>query len=220
MGTHDRSFVPAAGLDWLLPLYDPLQKLIGADAARRKLLEQASLSPTHTILDVGCGTGSLVVRIKRLHPEAEVFGLDPDAKALARARVKARRAGVSVQLDEGFADELPYPDARFDRVFSAFMLHHLKQHEKGRALAEIHRVLAPGGSLHLLDFGGPGPRNDGFLARKIHGAHPLRDHFEDRIPDLMDRAGFFETGEIAHRTTPVGRIAYFAATRPGAGPRD
>jgi ubiquinone/menaquinone biosynthesis C-methylase UbiE len=48
------------GRDWMLPLYDPLVKLLGGDAARRALLDQTLIQPGHRVLDVGCGTGTLV----------------------------------------------------------------------------------------------------------------------------------------------------------------
>src|SRR5438270_8100613 len=123
MTESSRTYLPAAGHDWLLPLYDPIVKLLGGDAARRALLEQACIRPGQRILDIGCGTGSLVVLIKRQHPDVDVVGLDPDPKALARGRHKAARASVSIQFDQGFADALPYTDAAFDRVFSSFMFH-------------------------------------------------------------------------------------------------
>ena len=88
-----RTYLPAAGHDWSLPLYDPIVKLLGGDAARKALLEQAALRPGQRVLDVGCGTGTLATLIKQLYPDVEVVGLDPDPKALARARRKAARAG-------------------------------------------------------------------------------------------------------------------------------
>src|SRR5919202_524804 len=190
MMESSRTFIPAAGHDWSLPLYDPLVKLLGGDAARRALLDQAALRPGHRVLDIGCGTGTLVTLIKRVHPDVGVVGLDPDPKALARARWKAQRAAVSVRLDRGFADELPYAEASFDRVFSSLMFHHLGSDEKEKTLREVRRVLRPGGLLSLLDFGGPEAGAGGFLSRLVHSSRHLRVNSEGRILALMSRAGF------------------------------
>jgi hypothetical protein len=56
MTTTPRSFIPAFGHDWLLPLYDPLQWLLGGDGLKRPLIEQAALAPGMRVLDIGCGT--------------------------------------------------------------------------------------------------------------------------------------------------------------------
>src|SRR5262249_10215837 len=129
-----REFLPAAGRDFFLPLYDPLVSLMGFDRARQELVSLANVEPGQHILDIGCGTGTLAVMLKRRYSGVHVVGLDPDPKALRRARIKARRATVSVQFDEGFADALLYKDASFDRVFSSFMFHHLAEHERARML--------------------------------------------------------------------------------------
>jgi ubiquinone/menaquinone biosynthesis C-methylase UbiE len=214
MGETHRSFIPAAGHDWLLPFYDPLQKLMGGDSARRELVEQADIQPGHRVLDIGCGTGSLVVLTKQLNPRAEITGLDPDPKALARAKRKSTSAAAQVGLDQGFSDELPYPEACFERVLSTFMFHHLGLEEKRSTLREVRRVLVPGGELHLLDFGGSGPGPRGLLARWLHSGEHVRDNLEDRIPTLMAEAGFADPEQTAHRATIFGRIACFRGSRP------
>ncbi len=135
MGEARRTYIPAAGHGWFLPLYDPIVKLLGGDSARTALVEQAAVRSGHRILDIGCGTGSLVILIKRLHPDVVVVGLDPDPKALARGRRKAERAAVSIRFDQGFSDEPPYPEASFDRVFSSFMFHHRPPQKVGTVSA-------------------------------------------------------------------------------------
>ena len=185
-----RTYFPAAGHDWALPLYDPLLKLLGADSARRLLLEHSDLHPGQRVLDIGCGTGTLVVLIKRVCPEVSIVGLDPDPKALARAKKKAARAGASIQFDQGFSDELPYSDASFDRVFSSFMFHHVNANEREKTLREVRRVLSSEGSVHLLDFEFSGSGTQGVLARWLHSSHRLKDNSESRILELMRGAGF------------------------------
>ncbi|MEE9281928.1 MAG: methyltransferase domain-containing protein [Myxococcota bacterium] len=208
MSSESRSFVPAAGHDWLLPFYDPLCRLLGAGRHLAAFVAEADLQPGHRVLDVGCGTGNLTLLTKRLHPDLEVVGLDPDPKALARARRKADRAGLTVQLDLGFSQELPYPDASFDRVLSSFMFHHLDRDTKAATLRETRRVLAPGGSLHLLDFGG---HSHGWLARLFHSSDELRDNAEDRVLSLLREAGLANPEDVAHRAMILGGIISYRA---------
>lgn len=214
MTDTQRSYLPAAGRHWALPLYDPFLKLFGGDAARKPLVDQAALRPGLRILDVGCGTGTLVVLIKRLHPEVSVVGLDPDPGALARAKQKADRERLSIQLDRGFSDHLSYPDNSFDRVFSSFMYHHLSSDEKGKTLAEIRRVLRPEGSFHLLDFEGPEARKHGILDHLLHTNTRLLDNSQARVLNLLQQSGFTDSRKVDHRRLIFGPIAYYQASGP------
>ncbi len=208
----ERAFLPAAGHDFFLPIYDPFTKLFGFDSARHSLLDQAALEPHHRVLDVGCGTGTLAVLIKRRCPTVDVVALDPDPRALARAQRKANRAAASVRFDRGFADALGYPDRAFDRVFSSMMFHHLDKADKDTTLREILRVLKPGGRLEFLDFAGPHAHGHGALARFIHSHHQLEDNDEDRILTRMNRAGFAEAKKVGDRSTFFGRVTLYQAS--------
>jgi ubiquinone/menaquinone biosynthesis C-methylase UbiE len=208
----DRTFLPAAGHDLFLPIYDPFTRLFGFDRARRMLLDQAVLQSHQRVLDVGCGTGTLAVLIKRLYPTVDVAALDPDPKALARAQRKAERAAVSIRFDRGFSDALGYPDAAFDRVFSSMMFHHLEKADKDNTLLEIRRVLEPGGRLEFLDFAGPQSHGHGALGRFIHSHQRLTDNADDRILGRMSRAGFREPRKVSDHNTFFGRIAFFQAS--------
>ena len=211
-------YLPGMGHDRLLPLYDPLGKLLGISRIHRPLVDQARIRPGQRVLEIGCGTGNLALLVGLLHPGAEVVGLDPDPKALARARRKAERRSLPVRFDRGFAQELPYADASFDRVLSALMFHHLGPDERRRALREVRRVLEPGGSLHLVDLGGAKEHSDGFMARLSHGNRLLRDNFGGRIPTLMGEAGLADPTEVAHKVSRVmGRCTYYrAVAQPAA----
>ena len=213
-----RTYIPAAGHHWSLPLYDPLVKLLGGNAARQVLLNQAAVRPGDCVLDIGCGTGSLVVLIKRKYLDVEVVGLDPDPRALARARRKGQRAALSIQLDQGFSDELPYPECAFDRVFSSFMLHHLEAAEKETTLREVRRVLKPGARFHLLDFATPDSNSAGRLGRWLHSSHRLKDNSDEQILSLMRQAGLTDPKRIAGRALLVGHIAYYQASAPTSPP--
>ncbi|HWP41770.1 MAG TPA: class I SAM-dependent methyltransferase [Blastocatellia bacterium] len=213
MAESSRSYIPAAGHDWYLPLYDPMVKLMGGEAARRALLDLADVRPGHRVLDIGCGTGSLAVLIKRLRPDTDVIGIDPDPKALSRARRKAERAAVSIRFDRGFGDELPYSDASMDRVFSSFMFHHLERKDKQGMLAEVRRVLKPGGIFTLLDLAGPDSGKHGLLVRLFHSSHHLKDNSDEQILALMREAGLADARKVSQSSMMLGlaRINYYQA---------
>ena len=212
IASTERNYVPAAGRDWRLPLYDPITKLLGVDRTRRRLIEQADLTPGQRVLEVGCGTGTLLIDIGRRHPAVDLVGLDPDPKALARADRKAHRAGVRVRLDRGFSDELPYEESSFDRVLSSFMYHHVPGGEKLAMFREIHRVLKPGGRLELVDFAGP-ERAHGFFARMLHAHHLMKDNAEARVLGLMTEAELSNAARVGDDAFLIGSVSYYRAVR-------
>ncbi|MFI5316369.1 MAG: class I SAM-dependent methyltransferase [Myxococcota bacterium] len=208
---HRRAFVPAAGADWLLPFYDPFTRLLGTEKSLRRLTEQAQLSTGLRVLDLGCGTGALSLLAKRAQPGIEIVGLDPDPKALGRATRKAERAGLALRFEQGFGDSLPFADASFDRVLSSFMFHHLESDQKPAVLREVRRVLRPGGSLHLLDFGGAGHGLGALLARLVHREESLRANTDGDLGELMRRTGFADAAETEQRRSPLGGLIYYRA---------
>jgi ubiquinone/menaquinone biosynthesis C-methylase UbiE len=195
------------GHDGLLPIYDPFTRLLGVRSMHRRLADQAGIAPGHQVLEIGTGTGNLALLVKRRHPQADVVGLDPDPLALGRARRKATRGGLDVQWDLGSSGELPYPDGSVDRVLSALMFHHLDEAVKERTLAEVRRVLRPGGRLHLVDFAG---HPHGLFARWVGRNKLLQDNAGDRIPARMREAGLTDVAECGHGRLGVG---FYRATR-------
>ena len=228
--SSDRTFLPAAGHDLFLPLYDPLVTLLGGNRSRQELIEQANITAGQRILDIGCGTGSFAVLLKRQRADVEVIGLDPDPKALRRAKAKAKRAGVLVQLDQGFADELRYESKSFDRVFSSLMFHHLDEQTQQKTLTEVLRVLKAGGSFHLLDFASSdgGSHEAASHEPDSHTTHSLHSHLmqlfhprdrvqvdsDARILGLMTAAGFANAQKVKDGRLLFGllRTAYYRAT--------
>lgn len=212
-GPPSRPYLPAAGHDWALPLYDPIVRLMGLGPTRQRLIEQAHIRPGDRVLEIGCGTGSVVALAKRLYPQAEIVGLDPDPKALAQARAKSARAGLPIQFDQAFSDALPYPDASFDRILSSFMFHHLPKEAKTKTLTEARRVLRPGGSFHLVDFAPSRAGARGFLMRVFHPDEALKDSEEDRMIARLREAGFAQATRVTRQGLVFGfaQIIYYSA---------
>jgi ubiquinone/menaquinone biosynthesis C-methylase UbiE len=217
--TEEREYLPAMSMPGLLPLYDTVTRLLGARDAHWQLVAQAGVEPGATVLEIGCGTGNVLLLVARAVPGATVIGLDPDPRALALARRKARRVGAGIRLDRGYADQLPYPDGSVDRVLSSFMFHHLPPDEQQAALREAHRVLAPGGRLHLLDFDGGFPTPPR-VVRLVHRGHS-HDHVHAVLGNTapvavlpaLREAGFAAVAESGHGTTLFGGHTFWRAVR-------
>ncbi len=208
---HD--YIPAAGKDFLLPGYDVLTRLLGMNRAYDALITQAHLSDGLRVLEIGCGTGNVTIRAKRAHPGAELIGSDPDPRALARAQRKAGRL-TGIRFERAYAQQLPFVDGEFDRVLSSMMLHHLYAGVKAAAAAEIHRVLRPGGELHVLDMGGQMTAHDGLAGRHMMRSPHVAGNLGDSIPRLLRSAGFDCTEVAAQRRRIIGRLTFYRATRP------
>jgi ubiquinone/menaquinone biosynthesis C-methylase UbiE len=175
----ERSYVPAMGKDVLIPLYDAVHRLLRVGRLHAEMVRRSDLRPGQRMLDIGCGTGNLLLALGARRPDLDLTGLDPDPKALSRAERKARRAGVAVRWERGFSDELPYPDGSVDRVFSSLMLHHLDPPVKDATLAEVRRVLRPDGVLVLADFDGHGQEDgQGHGQGHRHGFRRTRRRME------------------------------------------
>src|SRR6478735_10495640 len=93
---------------------------------RERQLNLARVAPGESVLDVGCGTGTLAIAAaRRVGEGGTVTGVDPSAALLARARKKARRARSGVAFELSGGEALPFPDRSYDLVLSSLVLHHL-----------------------------------------------------------------------------------------------
>ncbi len=132
---------------------------------RLRTANLAHLQPGEQILDVGCGTGTLAIEVQqRVGPTGRVFGIDPGARQIARARAKAAQHHLPIDFQIGVIESLPFPDQTFDAVLSTIMMHHLGDGLKRQGLAEIARVLKRGGRVVIADFNRP----EEYQARSAH----------------------------------------------------
>ena len=190
---HDRGYLPAAGHDRMLPLYDLMRRLWGVPRVMPMLLDAAAIDPGDRVLDLGTGTGEVALLVVRQCPGAEVVGIDPDPRALDRARSKAAAAslGGRIRFEQGFGQELPFDDGSFDHVISAFVFH------------------------HLVDVGGGTTTADGWVARFSLRAPLLQDNLGDAIPRTMRAAGLDQAADVGHVVTRrMGRVTLWRGFRP------
>ncbi len=210
--SDEKRYIPALSFRWLTPLYDPLLKwVMREETFKRKLVQQANIQPNMKVLDLGCGTGTLTLMLKRAHPETEVTGLDGDPQVLDIAREKS--IGTNIQWDEGLASSLPYPDSVFDRVVTSLVIHHLVTDDKRRAFKEIFRVLKPHGELHVLDFGAPHSSLTRFMTSYMRRLEETADNFNGLIPRFVTEAGFGEVKEAQHFITVFGPLSIIQAIK-------
>ena len=198
--------------------YDTLVWLLstGKDCAlRQKTVELAQIKPGETVLDVGCGTGDLTLAAKAATgPTGQVFGTDASPQMVEQAQQKADRSGADVTFKAEAVEQMTFADNQFDVVLSSLMMHHLPGDLKQQALAEIYRVLKPGGRLLIVDM--QSSRTVSVFQRlsdvmiQLHGGHTALENNVSKLVPLVETARFTET-----KTDKINRqFAYVWAQKP------
>jgi len=214
----NEKYIPALSYDWLTPFYDTAVRLTTREKVFKKaLVEQAKIKANHRVLDLACGTGTLTILIKNTQPQAEVVGIDGDAKILEIAKTKAKEYGVEIGFDEGMSFDLPYEDESFDRVVSSLFFHHLTRENKLKTLGEVKRVLKPQGEFHIADWGLPANslmKFPSYFIKLLDGSETTADSFNGLLPKLMTDAGFEAVEEINSFNSLFGTIRLHQSRKP------
>jgi SAM-dependent methyltransferase len=213
----ERDYVPALRFPSLTRVYDPVAALTTREREyKSRLLDQAAVRSGQKVLDVGCGTGTLLLAAAERCPGAELSGLDADEEMLERAREKTAEAGAEIEYTRGSATEMPYRDRSFDVVVSSLFFHHLTEAEKLATAREVARVLKRGGELHVADFGrgtDPAMRALFFAFSFFDGRDRTRANGEGRLPEFFAEAGFADADATDAIRTPFGTIALYRARK-------
>lgn len=216
----DLTYTPAAGHHWLTPLYDfGVAALTRENRWRNALIAQVRPRSGDVILDVGCGTGSLLARLGKAAPSSRLIGIDPDPAILARARKRFAAFGLSVELHVGFGRQASglLKGTRPTKVVSSLVFHQVPMDEKVAALAAMHAVLRAGGEVHIADYGLQRTPLMRALFRGIiqnlDGRENTKPNARGVLRDLMWAAGFRNAEETLVIPTPSGSISLYRGSR-------
>ncbi len=206
-------FIPALRYSWLTKIYDPIiQHTMPEEKFKKQLISQANISENARVLDFGCGSLTLSLMAKRSNPAADVHAVDVDEKILKIAEEKQREAQADISIQRYEGRILPYQSNSFDRVISSLVFHHLSREQKMNALYEIHRVLKPGGEIHIADWGKAKNvfmRMAFFLIQFLDGFKTTTDNVKGLIPSFMRQAGFAEAIETSQYQTVFGTLVLY-----------
>lgn len=216
-------YTPALGLRALTPLYDTAIAAFTREAAwRSRLVAQIAPQAGMRVVDIGCGTGTLTRAPKRAAPGAKVIGVDPDAEVLAKARAETAADGLEVDYFEGFFDDaFAATHDPFTAITSSLVLHQVPLSGKAAILCMAFTALAPGGRLHVADYGVQPGILMRFLFRntvqRIDGYEDTEHNARGVLPELMREAGFDPVEETASISTPCGAITLLRAEKNNSG---
>lgn len=195
-------FIPALAFNILTPIYDLINDFLGFGRPfMRRVVEMSAIGDGEKVLDVGCGTGSLLSELPGRKVRLEVVGLDADLKTLHIAQRKLGRKRAFGMLVKGAAQSLPFHSGSLNLVTSTLIFHHLPTETKQHAIREIHRVLKEGGRFVLADFGKPASATIEVLIRLgsiFDGTENMRANLEGKLPVFLAEAGF-QVSEIGEQ---------------------
>lgn len=180
------------GMEKMVSSYDSYMRNI--TFGRERLLRDATVrmaqvKPGDCVLEVGCGTGTLTLAMKKqVGPIGKAFGIDLIPGMIAASQRKAADANEEITFQEGSIDAIPFPDNQFDVVMCSFMIFHMSGETRKKGIQDIFRTLKPNGRLFVLDLDLPVQPFQRTIAKLLLGF--MFEHKMEELLPLMKEAGF------------------------------
>lgn len=218
-----KDFTPPLGIAFLTPLYNTAIAIFTREGAwRNHLVRHLAPQSKDFILDIGCGTGSLVHYIYRECPDATYIGVDPDREALSIARRRAEKERIPARFIQGFFDgTLALESDTPNKIVITLVLHQTPLEEKRRIINHAFKTLPKTRVLLIADYGLQRSRLVRFLFRwtvqALDGLEPTQPNAEGVLPILLKQAGFAHVIETKSFATPSGSISVLHAIKEHFG---
>lgn len=215
------SFTPALGSARLTRGYDHAIRLLTREQTwRGALLRQVGPRAGETILDVGCGTGTFAIMLKRAAPQARIVAIDPDPQVLAIAAEKASQAGIAIEWRQGFAHDAATVAGRVDKAVSSLVFHQVPLDGKCEGVAAMFAALRPGGEVHIADYARQRSRLMRTLFRStvqmIDGVADTQPNLDGALEDILASHDASAAVPISVIPTFTGAISLFRGTKSPA----
>jgi ubiquinone/menaquinone biosynthesis C-methylase UbiE len=199
-------------MEKMVPTYDSYMRnmTLGREQVLRDLtVNLAQVKTGDSVLEVGCGTGTLTLAAKRkAGASGKVCGIDVLPGMIEASRKKASQANADITFQPGSIDDIPFPANQFDAVLCSFMIFHMPAETRRKGIAELYRVLKPGGRLLVVDVATPTAPVSRAIARMLLGG--MLDHELSEIVPVMKSCGFsaIETGPVKFRIFGLSVLAF------------
>ncbi len=214
----ENEYVPVLRYRLLTPFYDAAIALLTRETTWRKaVLEALAPKPEERILDIGCGTGSLLALIKQQEPRARLFGIDPDPEIVAKAKSKLDDAGdIEVINDMGDALDRHFEPDSLDAVVITLVLHQVPVGGKEAIIHTAFRALKPGGRLIIGDYAIQPTwlmRQCFKIIQTLDGYELTQPNADGILTELAEKAGFSGVDLEAEVNTPTGAISVISCQK-------